>query len=241
MPNQFFRSEGGRASSSGCRALCAGCSDFMQDRAAALTLERCSSRRHCGQKGLNARLRMVSVTGSRNDGAGFGRAIMEQLIRWISGTALSQAIQNVEWAVPAIQSIHILGVCVVLSSVGMIVLRLMGRAGIRTSVSDTARRYVPWLGGALIVLACTGGLLVIREPPRELTNIMFQIKMLLVLFAIVLIAVFQNSVRKHPEFWNDEPESGRIKMMALSALVLFFAIAVAGRWIAYVIMDYAAA
>jgi uncharacterized membrane protein SirB2 len=166
---------------------------------------------------------------------------MEQLIRWISGTALSQAIQNYEWAVPTIQSIHILGVCVVLSSVGMIVLRLMGKAGTRTSVSDTAKRYVPWLWGALIVLACTGLLLIIGEPRRELTNIMFQIKMVLVLCAIVLIALFQKSVRKNPEFWNNEPESGRIKMMALSALVLFFAIAVAGRWIAYVIMDYAAA
>ncbi len=30
-------------------------------------------------------------------------------------------------------------------------------------------------------------------------------------------------------------------MMALSAMVLLFAIAVAGRWSAYVIMDYAAA
>jgi uncharacterized membrane protein SirB2 len=166
---------------------------------------------------------------------------MEELIHWISSTALSQAIQNYEWAVPTIQSIHILGVCVVLSSVGMIVLRLMGRAGTRTTVADTARRYVPWLWGALIVLACSGLLLIIGEPRRELTNIMFQIKMVLVLCAIALITLFQRSTRRHPEFWNNEPESGRIKMMALGALVLFFAIAVAGRWIAYVIMDYAAA
>jgi uncharacterized membrane protein SirB2 len=166
---------------------------------------------------------------------------MEQLIHSISSTNLSQAIQNYDWAIPTIQSIHILAVCVVLSSVGMIVLRLMGWAGTRTSVADTAGRYVPWLWGALVVLACTGLLLVIGEPRRELTNIMFQIKMLLVLCAIVLIATFQISTRRHPEFWNLEPETGRIKMMAVGALLLFFAIAVAGRWIAYVIMDYAAA
>jgi hypothetical protein len=166
---------------------------------------------------------------------------MEQLIRWVSSTTLSQAIQNVEWAVPTIQSVHILGVCVMLSSVGMIVLRLMGWAGTRTTVADTAKRYVPWMWAALIVLFCTGVLLVIGEPRRELTNIMFQIKMVLVLCAIALIAGFQISTRRHPGFWNNEPESTRIKMMALSAMVLFFAIAVAGRWIAYVIMDYAAA
>lgn len=166
---------------------------------------------------------------------------MDELIREISSTALSQAIQNYEWAVPTIQSVHILGVCVVLSSVGMIVLRLMGWAGTRTTVADTAKRYVPWLWGALIVLACTGLLLIIGEPRRELTNFMFQVKMFLVLCAIALIAAFQISTRRHPKFWNNEPESGRIKMMAFSAMVLFFAIAVAGRWIAYVIMDYAAA
>lgn len=166
---------------------------------------------------------------------------MDALIKWISSTSLSQAIQNYEWAVPTIQSIHILGVCVMLSSLGMIVLRLMGKAGTRTSVADTARRYVPWMWGALIVLFCTGLLLVIGEPRRELTNIMFQIKMLLVLCAITIIAVFQRSAMRHPEFWNHEPESARIKMMAAGVLILFFAIAVAGRWIAYVIMDYAAA
>jgi hypothetical protein len=166
---------------------------------------------------------------------------MEELIRWISSTTLSQAIQNYEWAVPTIQSIHILGVSVVLSSVGMIVLRLMGWAGTRTTVADTAGRYVPWLWGALIVLACTGLLLIIGEPRRELTNIMFQIKMLLVLCAITVITLFQRSTSRNPEFWNREPETSRIKMMAVGALLLFFAIAVAGRWIAYVIMDYAAA
>jgi uncharacterized membrane protein SirB2 len=166
---------------------------------------------------------------------------MDGLIKWISSTPLSLAIQNVEWAVPTIQSVHILAVCVMLSSVGMIVLRLMGRAGTRTSVADTARRYVPWMWGALIVLFCSGLLLIIGEPRRELTNIMFQIKMFLVLCAIVLIGIFQKSAIRHPEFWNHEPESTRIKMMAVGALILFFAIAVAGRWIAYVIMDYAAA
>ena len=166
---------------------------------------------------------------------------MDKLIRDISSLSLSQAIQNYEWAIPTIQSIHILGVAVVLSSVGMIVLRLMGWAGTRTTVADTAKRYVPWLWGALILLAGTGLLLIIGEPRRELTNFMFQIKMLLVLCAIAVIAAFQISTRRNPGFWNNEPESTRIKMVAFSALILFFAIAVAGRWIAYVVMDYAAA
>lgn len=166
---------------------------------------------------------------------------MERLIHWIANTALSQAVQNYEWAIPTIQSIHILSVCVMLSSVGMIVLRLMGWAGTRTSVADTAGRYVPWMWGALCLLFCTGLLLVIGEPRRELTNIMFQIKMFLVLCAIAVIALFQRSAKRHPDFWNHEPESARIKMMAIAVLLLFFAIAVAGRWIAYVIMDYAAA
>ena len=166
---------------------------------------------------------------------------MEALIRWISSTALSQAIQNVEWAVPTIQSVHILGVCVVLSSVGMIVLGLWAGPAPAPRLPIPPGAMSPGFGGALVVLACSGLLLIIGEPRRELTNIMFQIKMVLVLCAIALITVFQRSARRHPEFWNTEPETGRIKMMALGALLLFFAIAVAGRWIAYVIMDYAAA
>jgi len=166
---------------------------------------------------------------------------MEDIIHTLSATALSQAIQNYEWVVPALQSLHILAVSIVLSSVGLIVLRLMGWAGTRTSVPSTARRYVPWIWGALIVLAISGTLLIIGEPHRELTNTAFQVKMVLVLCGIALIAGFQTSTSRNPDFWDREPESPRIRLVAVCALLLFFAIAVAGRWIAYVVMDYAAA
>jgi hypothetical protein len=166
---------------------------------------------------------------------------MVDIIHTLSATALSQAIQNYEWIVPTLQSFHILAVSVVLSSVGLIVLRLMGWAGTRTSVPDTAKRYIPWIWGAIILLAVSGTLLIIGEPRRELTNTAFQVKMVLVLCGIALIAGFQASTSRHPDFWNHEPESPRIRLMAVCALLLFFAIAVAGRWIAYVVMDYAAA
>ncbi len=168
--------------------------------------------------------------------------VLNRFISLLAGTDLSQAIQNYEWIIPTIQSIHILAVSIVLSSVAMVVLRLMGKAGLRTSIADTVKRYVPWIWGAIVVLAITGTLLVIGEPKRELTNAAFQLKMVMVLVGVAIIAAFQISVGRHPEFWNKTPEHrAGLKLIAVGTLVLFIAIAVAGRWIAYMIVDYAAA
>src|SRR3569833_1633610 len=102
--------------------------------------------------------------------------MLSNFIAWLAATPASDVIQNVLWVIPAVQVVHILCVCLVLSSVGMIALRLMGLAGMRTSVADTAKRYVPWIWGSIVILAITGATLITGEPRRELSNPAFQLK-----------------------------------------------------------------
>ena len=45
---------------------------------------------------------------------------MEAFAQWLAGTPLSQGIARTLWLIPVLQSIHILGIAVVLSSVAMI-------------------------------------------------------------------------------------------------------------------------
>jgi hypothetical protein len=163
---------------------------------------------------------------------------MEPILVWIDHTDLSLFIQTREWVIPSVQSVHILAVAMTLSSVGMIVLRLLGLAGLRTSVADTVKRYVPWIWGSLVVLALSGSVLVIGEPHRELKNPAFQLKMVMILLAVLIVATFQGNVYRHSQSWNREPEPWRVRIIAVATMILFFAIAVAGRWIAYLIADY---
>jgi hypothetical protein len=162
--------------------------------------------------------------------------MLQHFASWLAGTPLSLFIQQVLWIVPAAQTLHILAVAVVMSSIGMIDLRIFGLSGRQSTIAETADRYVPWIWGALVVLAATGGTLVTGEPMRSLTNPAFEAKMAMLAVAAVLTLLFQWSVTRQAAIWDERGRTGiPARVMALVTLFLWFAIAVAGRWIAYLI------
>jgi hypothetical protein len=168
-----------------------------------------------------------------------GGMMLLSFASWLSHTPASQFIQNVLWIIPVIQTVHILAIAVVLSSVAMIDLRIFGLAGRRAIMTQMGDRYVPWLWWGLLLLALTGVVLITGEPVRSLTNPAFQIKMLLLLGAVAVTICFQHSVRRNAGAWDGRARSpASIRFAAVGTLLLWFAIAVAGRWIAYVILEY---
>ena len=158
--------------------------------------------------------------------------MIPELCDWISGTRVSQVIQDVSWIIPAVQSLHILSVAVVMSSMAMLDLRLMGVSGRRYSVSVTAMRLLPRMWIAVVVLAITGTILVIGEPARDLPNPAFQLKMGALAVAIVLTLIVRPQARKEAAFWESRPLAA--KLAAAASLLLWVGIVVAGRWSAYV-------
>jgi hypothetical protein len=157
---------------------------------------------------------------------------MEAFAQWLAGTPFSHGIARTLWLIPVLQSIHILGIAVVLSSVAMIELSIVGAVKTQTLV-QTAHRFLPWLWAGLILLAATGILLIIGEPKRSLPNPAFQLKMLMLALALAMALAFQASLRPDTRFWT---RNGRRLTPVLAVLVflLWCAIAVAGRWIAYI-------
>jgi hypothetical protein len=164
---------------------------------------------------------------------------MEQAIQlfcdWLSATPLSITIQSVTWIIPMVQSVHIMAITVVMGSALMMDMKLLGVVGRGTPVVAMNRRFLPWVWTSLVVLFCTGVILTIAEPGRELINFVFRLKMLLVLTVIALTAVYQEIVRRHADAWGDTP-SNQWSARAIGAvsLIIWVAIVVCGRWIAYV-------
>jgi hypothetical protein len=103
------------------------------------------------------------------------------------------------------------------------------------TMAQTAHRFLPWLWAGLFLLAATGTLLIIGEPKRSLPNPAFQLKMLLLAFAILLALAFQASVRPAATLWTRNPHGRMLtSLLAIFVFLLWCAIAVAGRWIAYI-------
>src|SRR5208282_1295708 len=121
---------------------------------------------------------------------------------WLSNTPLSLKIQTILWIIPAVQTIHILTVSFVLSSMAMLDLRLMGLAGRGQPISRMVSRFVPWIWRALIVLATTGAILIIGEPERELLNSAFRAKMLMLATVALITLLVQRRTKTNDAYWE---------------------------------------
>ena len=159
---------------------------------------------------------------------------MNDFAQWLAGTQLSLAIQVHLWVIPTIQSIHIVGIGVVLASVFMIDLRIFGWAGRDQTLVQTTRRFGPWLWAALVVLLITGVLMVIGEPVRELMSLSFWLKMSLLLIGIVVATLFQIVLRSNDRNWEEEfIRRWTTKSLAILTFLVWCSIIVLGRLIAY--------
>ena len=154
---------------------------------------------------------------------------------WLAMTPLSEVIQNVSWIIPAVQTIHIVCVAIVISSTFLVDLRILGFFSRAQPLAALSHRFLTWIWWALIVLLVTGSLLIIGEPSRSLLNPAFFAKMIMLLIVASLTAVLQRPLAANPGYWD--ASGGRVvtaKGIAVLSLVLWSCIVFAGRWIAYV-------
>ena len=160
---------------------------------------------------------------------------MRDFALWLAATSPSVFIQEHNaWAIPAIQSVHIVGIAMVMGSVLMIDLRILGLTWTDQTLRETTDRFGPWLTGSLWLLLVTGLLMVIGEPVRELVTFSFWLKMTLVAIGAAVAVLFQRALRVDERHWEDTlAHRGSIKSLAVGTFLLWTAIIVLGRLIAY--------
>ncbi len=152
----------------------------------------------------------------------------------IQKTWMSKMIDEHFWVIPIIQTIHILAIGAVFGAVVMTNLRIFQMAGRSRTMSETVRRFLPWIWWGLLVLLLTGIGMTIGEPVRELTNPVFWIKMVMIVIGCLISLWFQGSVHRNVALW-ELTHSGRvfIRIGSGAVIALWCLIMLAGRWIAY--------
>lgn len=159
---------------------------------------------------------------------------MHQFALWLASTPPSVFIQEHNaWTIPAIQSVHIVGIALVMGSVLMIDLRILGLAWTDQTLRQTTSRFGPWLTGSLWLLLGTGLLMVVGEPVRELVTFSFWLKMALVAVGTVVAVAFQRAVRREEQRWSGASHRGSIKTLAVVTFLVWICVIFLGRLIAY--------
>lgn len=156
---------------------------------------------------------------------------LESLATSIQSTSFSDALKTASWVVPTLQSIHIVMIGVVFVSVLMIALRVLGRMRADEPLAQVWGRFAPFMWTGIVVMTITGVLLTIAEPVREFMTLSYRLKMGLLVVLIISALMFGRSVRAAAR--ADAPPSGSVRFAAVVTVVLWFAVIVLGRAIAY--------
>jgi magnesium-transporting ATPase (P-type) len=161
--------------------------------------------------------------------------VIEHFCDWLSRTGISVAFQSANWFVPLVQTVHIIAIAILLTTVYVISFRLIGITRGAQPLASLAARSVPWIWTALCVLLVSGILLTVTEPARELLNWVFRVKMLLVLILAVTLWIVQSRMRRNPQYWTESPVRRRAaRAIGIAFIIVGACIVTAGRWIAYV-------
>jgi hypothetical protein len=120
-----------------------------------------------------------------------------------------------------------------MGSLLMIVLRILGWAGTDQTLRETTDRFGPWVIGGLCLQLVTGLVMILTEPVRELVNLSFWAKMVLVGVGATLAGVFLIKFPNQEQRWAAFISGKSFKSMAIVTFVVFLCIIVLGRLIAY--------
>ena len=160
---------------------------------------------------------------------------MLQFCQWLDQTSVGTVIRQSLWLFPAIETIHLLGMAALVSTITVLDLRLLGWTAKAQPVSKLAARLIPlaWLGFAVQLV--TGALLFSSEAVKIYGNPAFRLKMLLLLLAGVQASVFQVLTSKSLPPWDDRPSlPAAAKAMGAISLLLWAGIVTCGRFIGFV-------
>jgi hypothetical protein len=161
------------------------------------------------------------------------QAVTEWLL-WLKNSALAEAMRQQFWAYPLVETLHILGIAVLVGSVAMFDLRLLGVSR-HTLVTDMAQHLLPWSYSSFSVVALSGVLLFATDAPSIALNPAFRLKLILIVSAGINAILFHWKFYPSVQQWNRGVKSPRmVQMIAALSLILWIAVITCGCLIAYV-------
>ena len=115
----------------------------------------------------------------------------EALVVWLKATPVSEAMRTSQFIWPICETLHFIGLALLVGGAGLIDLRLMG---FLKSVSVSAVMQVrKWAGLGIAINVVTGVLFFVGAPDQYINNPAWYGKLLFLLVAIVNVVIFETT------------------------------------------------
>lgn len=147
---------------------------------------------------------------------------------WLSDLFISQGF----WSWPLAESLHFMGLCLLVGSVGLVDLRLLGMAkGIAFSA---IHKLVPFGVAGFLVNVATGTLFVLGDADQYIFNDAFRFKLLFLLVAGINVLFFYSTAFERAKTLGPDADMPlNVKVMAAVSLACWIGVITAGRLITF--------
>jgi hypothetical protein len=154
------------------------------------------------------------------------------ILTWCRYTPVGIWVRNSNFAFPFLQSLHFIGLCLLLGIVGAIDLRVLGIA--RAVPLTALHRLLPLAFIGLGINLITGICFFCHDPWEYAFNIAFRIKMLLIILAGLNALWFRLGVFLDLKAWGPGIEASPLaKVISALSILIWIAVIAAGRYIAF--------
>lgn len=156
------------------------------------------------------------------------------LAMWIENTAVSRAVAESGWLFPALESLHVIALTLVVGSISIVDLRLLGLSSRHRPALEIAAAVLPLTWAGFGVAVVTGTLMFTAQPTHYLANPYFLGKFVLLGVAGVNMAAFQLLLAPRLGVAGGlGPPSIPVRLSAGLSLVIWISVVAFGRWIGF--------
>jgi Family of unknown function (DUF6644) len=155
--------------------------------------------------------------------------------QWLDQTSYGREMRESLYLFPVVETLHVFGIVLLVSSAFLLDLRLFGAGPMRDEPVDKLARWIlPWVWAGFTVQVVTGVMMFSAEATRASLNSLFWVKMFAILGAGVNALVFHTTIYKQVANWRQArvaPIGARI--YGCFSIFLWLSIITLGRWFSF--------
>jgi hypothetical protein len=157
---------------------------------------------------------------------------MHDFAMWVESTRISKGLFGITWLWPACESLHFVGLCILIGGAGLLDLRLLGL--FRGLHIRHVKALMPWAIGGFAINAVTGSLFLIMQPHLYLTSAVWWWKFAFIVIAGLNAGFFETRLAIPALAMDPDADTPRaLKIVGAISLFSWFAILYCGRMLPY--------
>ena len=157
------------------------------------------------------------------------------LFQRINDLSFSESVRESFWMFPAIETIHVVAIVIVLGSITRLDMRLMGLVWQNRPVTEVSDEMLPWTWTSFVIAAIFGTMLWMSKPITYFGIAFFDVKMILILLAGINMLFFQFVTFKDVSVWDRDPiPPASARLQGALSMAFWLCVVVCGRFIGFV-------